>query len=93
MEALSIGIPCIAADCPGSGVRALMAGGARGLLVPVGDEAALAEAMQTYVDNPDLAARYGQAGLEIAAEYAPEPIGRQWLDLMHGLASSRPRPP
>jgi glycosyltransferase involved in cell wall biosynthesis len=51
IEALALGTPSVACDCP-SGPREVLAGGAVGALVPVGDDAALADALAAQLDGP-----------------------------------------
>jgi glycosyltransferase involved in cell wall biosynthesis len=48
LEALACGCPVIATDCPG-GIRDVLANGRYGALIPVGDDAALAEAMESVL--------------------------------------------
>lgn len=51
VEALACGCPCVSTNCP-SGPPEILLNGEIGKLVPVGDDRALAEAMQQTLDNP-----------------------------------------
>jgi glycosyltransferase involved in cell wall biosynthesis len=51
VEALAVGVPVVATDCP-SGPREVLHGGKYGPLVPVGDAAAFAAAMLETLRNP-----------------------------------------
>jgi len=71
IEALACGCPCVSTDCP-SGPAEILQGGEIGPLVPVGDDAALADAMARVLDNPPdqqkLLARAGFFSAERAAK-------------------------
>jgi glycosyltransferase involved in cell wall biosynthesis len=54
VEALALGTPVVSTDCP-SGPREILRGGACGRLVPVGDHAAMARAMDETLDAPPAA--------------------------------------
>jgi glycosyltransferase involved in cell wall biosynthesis len=66
LEAMAIGRPVITADAPGC--RETVIDGENGFLVPVKSVGALVEAMQRFIDNPDLAAEMGKRSREIAKE-------------------------
>ncbi len=56
VEALAAGTPVVSTDCP-SGPREILDHGAYGPLVEVGDDAALAEAIERALDDPPAADR------------------------------------
>lgn len=81
-EALSLGVPCVATDCP-SGPFETLAAGRYGPLVPVGDARALGEAMLRTLDDslpPDTLR-------EAVREYTPAVSAMNYLRLL-GLAEA-----
>ncbi len=66
-EAMALGVPVVATDCP-SGPRELLQGGVHGPLVPVGDVDALAAAMLQVLDHPLPAETLRDAVQEYRAE-------------------------
>lgn len=76
VEALALGVPIVSTDCPG-GPREILAGGRYGLLVPVDDVTALAEAIQQTLENP---VATPEAQRERADTYSPIRIAQEYLD-------------
>jgi L-malate glycosyltransferase len=65
LESMSAGVPVIAANVGGN--PEIIEHDVSGLLVPVRDSAALAAAMGRLLDDPQLAAQFGEAGRERVA--------------------------
>ena len=88
LEAMALGLPCIAADCLGGGPRMVIEDGVNGLLVPMGDEAALADAMLRLLRDPEGAERMGRAARETAECFRPDRVFADWRqyaeDIIHG---------
>lgn len=59
-EAMALGTPVVATDCP-SGPREILQGGAVAPLIAVGDEAGMAEAIQAQLEHPTSAERLREA--------------------------------
>ena len=59
LEAMALGVPCVATDCPVGGPGALIRHGVNGLLTPVGDQAALTEALCRMAEDPAAACNMG----------------------------------
>jgi glycosyltransferase involved in cell wall biosynthesis len=76
-EALALGVPVVSTDCR-SGPRELLAGGRYGPLVPVGDAAALATAMNDVLARPLPADELTSAVLDYGAERS----ARRYLEVL-----------
>lgn len=70
-EAMSTGCPVVTTDSRGGGPRFVTDDGTYGLLVPMGDRAAIAAAMETLL-RPAERARYSELGLRRAESLSPE---------------------
>ena len=84
LEAAACGKALIAADVPGC--REVVIHEKTGLLVPVRDAPALAEAIACLLSDHGRRAAFGEAGRELVLrEHAKEKIARQFLDLYREL--------
>jgi glycosyltransferase involved in cell wall biosynthesis len=72
VEALAVGTPVLAMEA--GGVGEVVRDGVNGLLVPAGDEAALADAVRRYFSDAQLRERLRKAAAQSVAAYAPERV-------------------
>jgi len=82
LEAMALGLACIATDCPCGGPGTVIRDGENGLLIPVGDEQALEEALRKVMDNPALEERLGKNAHKLGEELAPERVNRAWEEFV-----------
>lgn len=78
LEAMAYGLP-IAAAAAGA-VPEVAPDGETSILVPAGDEAALADALERLLTDPDMAARLGEAGAARAARFDWTSSARAFLE-------------
>ncbi len=85
IEAMALGLPAVATDCP-TGPREILEGGRWGRLVPPGDAAALAAALAATLD--DIAAGRAIDPRPRAAHYAVAPNAERYLATLAAVAAS-----
>lgn len=83
LEAMACGLPAVAFDCP-SGPAEIVRHGHDGLLVPPGDVAGLADALDRMMGDAGERARMGENAREVCVRYAPDKILAQWSELLAG---------
>ena len=78
MEAMALGIPVIATDCPCGGPAALIENGVNGLLVPVGDAFALADAFRRIFEDSEFECKLRENACKITEKLAPDRVNQEW---------------
>lgn len=88
-EAMAVGKPVVASAV--GGLAEVVADGTTGVLVPPGDQQALAAAIRALLGDPSAASAMGEAGRKRAAElFSEERMAAEYVDLIRGLSRSRP---
>lgn len=80
LEAMATGLAVISTDCPCGGPRSVIRDGENGILIPVGDEAALEQALRRILENPALEEKLGREAAALARELSPERVCRRWQE-------------
>ena len=86
IEAMCVGLPCIATDCTPGGARLLIENNVNGYLIPCNDVDAIADACERILDNPDEAERLGENAQGICDKYSPEVIYPKWNEYLSAVA-------
>ena len=68
LEAMACGTPVVASDV--GGLSFVVRDGETGFLVPEGNARVMADCLSSVLHNPELRARLGKRGVEVAREYA-----------------------
>ena len=78
LEAMALGLPCIATDCPCGGPASVVEDGVSGLLIPVGDEKELTEKLRLLLSSDETRGRLSQNAKHAAEAFRPEAVFKQW---------------
>lgn len=86
-EAMACGVPVVASDCP-SGPSEIVRDGVDGVLVDVGDRAALKVAMARLMGDRILRQRLGSNARAITQRYSVTSVMGQWEGLLREVAGT-----
>ena len=82
LEAMAMGIPSICTDCPVGGAKLVIKNNVNGILIPVGDEKALINAMDKLISDFDFARGISMKALELRKDYSIDKIVNMWVDIL-----------
>ncbi len=82
LEAMALGLPVVATDCPPGGPRMVITHEENGLLVPVRDEQALADAINRLLENPEFAQKLGVNAAKLGEKASSEMIFKEWEEYL-----------
>lgn len=80
LEAMAMGMPIVATDCPCGGPRTVITNGVNGLLIPIKDEDKLVEGLNRLIEDKDLASRLGNEASKITERINARAIFTQWMN-------------
>lgn len=86
MEAMALGLPVIATDCPCGGPATLIENDVNGILVPVGDAYALADAFRKILSSQEYADKLGENAYEITKKLSPDKVNSEWKKYLSYIA-------
>lgn len=88
IEAMSLGLACVSTDCPCGGPRELIEDGENGILVPVGDGSAIADALKRLIENEALRESLGTKATRIQDKLSPDAVNAKWKEYFEKVIGS-----
>lgn len=82
MEAMALGIPVIATDCPCGGPKFLINNNNNGILIDVGNKEQLKKAILKIIKDTEFSQKISHNAIEISQKLAPEKINKKWEDFI-----------
>lgn len=85
LEAMAMGMPVVATDCPCGGPATVIEDGVNGLLVPIKEEEPMAEAICRLIEDRELAERLGKEAAKIRERGNVEAVFSEWRNYLEGV--------
>lgn len=90
IEAMAMGLPCVATDCDGGAARFLVKDGVNGLLVQKSNIEQLAHAMSVILSDPEKAKSLGDEAKKIRERLSPDDVYQKWLSFINKVIKTKP---
>lgn len=87
LEAMALGLPIVATDCPCGGPRTVMTNEVNGLLVPIKNKEALASGINRLIEDRELAERLGDKARELGETITASAIAAKWRKYIYEVVS------
>ena len=89
MEAMAVGLPCIATDCPCGGPAFLIQDNKNGKLVRINEKQELVEAIKELIENETTRQKLAQEAKKIRMVLNPNKIYQQWEEYIIKIVEER----
>ncbi len=89
LEAMALGLPIVTTDCPCGGPRTVITDGENGLLIPIKNQSALEQGINTLIENPEYAETLGKKAREIHKIANSHAIFTQWQDYIEEVCERK----
>lgn len=89
MEAMALGLPCVATDCRPGGARTLVEDGVNGFVVPRRNVAALADKMRYVLSHPEVADTISRGGRNIVDTHTEKIIFDKWEEFIKQVMNAQ----
>lgn len=89
LEAMAVGLPVVSTDHTPGGARLLINDHENGLLVPMRNPKAMADAMAEFADNPELAKKCGQNAKNVLNRFSLNKIIDKWEEYIVSFTASK----
>lgn len=81
MEAMALGVPCVATDV--SGVRDIITDGENGYIIPVGDKDAMVDRIKKLIESKELKKKFSENSIVVLSKFDKKKVFKQWLELVN----------
>lgn len=85
LEAMAMGLPCIATDCPCGGPEMIIKNGYNGVLVPVDNINSLYEGLKKILENDEFRIKIALNAKESSKNFYPQKIFREWEEYIFDI--------
>lgn len=89
LEAMALGIPCIATDCPIGGAAFIIRDGKNGILVPMNDVESLESKLSYLIDNVEIAGLIGKEAEKVSEDFSAPLVCSEWEKYLERISRKR----
>lgn len=82
LEAMAMGVPTIATDCPIGGAKTVIKNGENGILTPIGNEKKMADAIVHVLESADERKKLSYAAQKVRVDMSIQKICDEWIKLL-----------